>query len=295
MESQRFRFGLFEFDCASGELRREGVLVRLQSQPAQVLACLILHAGQITPREELFRTVWGDQTFVDFERGLNFCIAQIRLALGDDSAAPRYIQTIPRRGYQFIAPVQRIADQRIADPAAPVIPVRPSLPSSSRAIRWLFAAGLLLAVGLGWEYWRSFRHALRVPPIVAVVRFDNETGDDTLTPFSDGLTDTVVEQLTSLSEGRYGVIGNARVLRLAREQRDLNAISTTLHAEYVILGQVQGSASHTRILAHLIHMPDQTHLWVARFDSSIADPLAAESNFSRRIAQQFSPRLAKAP
>jgi DNA-binding winged helix-turn-helix (wHTH) protein/TolB-like protein len=290
MESERFRFGLFEFDCASGELRREGALVRLQSQPAQVLACLIQHAGEITSREELFRTVWGDQTFVDFERGLNFCIAQIRLALGDDATAPRYIQTIPRRGYQFIAPVQRIAG-----PATHVIPVRASLRSSSRVVQWLCAAGLLLAVGLGWEYWRSFRHASRVPPIVAVVRFDNETGDATLTSFSDGLTDSVVEQLTALSGGRYGVVGNARVLRLGRDQRDLNAISHTLHAEYVILGQVQGSASHARILAHLIHMPDQTHLWVARIDSSIADPLAAEGNFSKQIAQQFSPRLAKAP
>src|SRR5271168_2139325 len=108
MNSGRFRFGLFEFDTAAGELRREGMLVRLQAQPAQVLSRLIERVGEVVTREELHRAVWGGETFVDFERGLNFCIGQIRAALGDDSTTPRYIRTIPRRGYQFIAPVEQI-------------------------------------------------------------------------------------------------------------------------------------------------------------------------------------------
>ena len=99
MKTGRFRFGLFEFDTATRELRREGVLVRLQSQPAQVLSCLIEQDGQVVSRESLRETVWGTGTFVDFERGLNFCIAQIRSALNDDSTSPRYVRTVPKRGY----------------------------------------------------------------------------------------------------------------------------------------------------------------------------------------------------
>src|SRR5437660_2952088 len=107
MSAEQFRFGVFEFHRASRELRRHGMLVRLQAQPAQVLACLLERAGEVVSREELRQAVWQEGTFVDFERGLNFCIAQIRAALNDNAAEPRYVRTIPKRGYQFIAPVTR--------------------------------------------------------------------------------------------------------------------------------------------------------------------------------------------
>src|SRR5215469_7713231 len=107
MTADQFRFGIFEFDRASQELRREGVLVRLQSQPAQVLGCLLEYAGEVVSREELRQAVWQDHTFVDFERGLNCCIAQIRAALKDSAIEPRFIRTIPKRGYQFFPPVTR--------------------------------------------------------------------------------------------------------------------------------------------------------------------------------------------
>ena len=122
MPSGKFRFGLFTFDVVTRELRREHILVHLQSQPAQVLGCLIERAGQVVSREELRNAVWGNGTFVDFDRGLNFCITQIRSALGDDPAGPTYIQTLPKRGYQFIAPV---TDQQTAVRSSLVIdPVR---------------------------------------------------------------------------------------------------------------------------------------------------------------------------
>ncbi len=104
----RARFGLFEFDAAAGELTREGVPVRLQPQPARVLAILVAHAGEVVTRDTLRQEVWNDGTFVDFERGLNFCIAQIRSAVGDSADSPRFIETLPRRGYRFIAPVERL-------------------------------------------------------------------------------------------------------------------------------------------------------------------------------------------
>src|ERR1700732_1498727 len=101
----RVRFGVFDFDTASGELRRDGVPVRLQPQPAEVLAILVARAGEIVTREALRQALWGPETFVDFDRGLNFCVAQIRAALGDSADAPRFIRTLPKRGYQFMGPV----------------------------------------------------------------------------------------------------------------------------------------------------------------------------------------------
>jgi TolB-like protein len=103
----------------------------------------------------------------------------------------------------------------------------------------------------------------------------------------------VVERLSALSNGRYGVIGNARILRLPREQRDLTAIGTSLNAKYVVLGQVQSDGDKTRILAHLIHLPDQVHVWVVRTDGrTLADPLTLETELAQKIGDQFSMRVA---
>jgi DNA-binding winged helix-turn-helix (wHTH) protein/TolB-like protein len=291
METERSRFGLFEFDAASLELRREGVLVRLQSQPAQVLAFLIKHADEIVSRDDLRKAVWGDKTFVDFEGGLNFCISQLRSALQDDSARPVYIRTVPKSGYQFIAPVQRISTPR------------PEQPKVEDAKRWSFAgrkATLALALGVlaglaffGYRF-RSVQSASRAP-ILAVLRFDNETPDPRFTQFSDALTDNVVEQLTSQSRGGYRVIGNAQILRLPREQRDLKAIASSLHAGYVVLGQVQAYGTEVRILAHLIRLSDQTHIWVVRMDRPLVDPLSLQSEAASKIAAEFSALMSADP
>jgi DNA-binding winged helix-turn-helix (wHTH) protein/TolB-like protein len=294
MDSARFRFGLFEFDTASRELRRDGVLIRLQSQPAQVLSCLIAQAGQVVSREDLRLAVWGSETFVDFERGLNFCIAQIRSALGDDSTNPRYVRTIPKRGYQFIAPVDRIfiaPDQISTSPERTEADPRPRKFPTKGLV--LSCALIVLALAFYAGYQMRFRQQSKQSPIVAVVRFDNETGDASMMRFSDGLTDSLVEQLTALSRQRYGVVGNAKILRLPRDQRDLQAISRSIDARYVVLGQVQAFGAQTRILAHLIRLPDQTHLWVARMDRSSADPLSVELEVAQKIAANFSKLIVK--
>lgn len=289
MEHARFRFGLFEFDAATRKLRREGVLVRLQSQPAQALACLIERADQVVSREDLRKAIWGDETFVDFDRGLNFCISQIRSALKDDSAEPAYIRTIPKSGYQFVAPVQRILEHPAEPPKTQASPHRLF---SGRTAALALAATVVLAF-MAYRF-RSIPGANQ-PPILAVARFDNETGAPGVTDFSDALTDNIVEQLISQSSGRYRVIGNAQILRLPRERRDLKSIASSLHADYVVLGQVQSNGAQVRILAHLIRSSDQTHIWVARMDSALVDPLSLESEAARKIAAEFSPRVAADP
>lgn len=291
--SGRYRFGSFEFDTASLELRRAGVLVRLQSQPAQVLSCLIMQAGQVVSREVLCEAVWHAETFVDFERGLNFCIAQIRSSLADDSTDPRYVRTIPKRGYQFIAPVEQVLLPSVdVIPPSPEQTVEDSGRSRLPAKRWALSCALiLLVIGFYAGYRMRSAPPSKQPPIVAIARFDNDTGDASMTRLSDGLTDSLVEQLTSLSHQRYGVVGNAQILRVPRDQRDLEAISRSIAARYVVLGQVQGFGSQTRILAHLIRLPDQTHIWVTRMDHSSADPLSLESDVAQKIASDFSRRI----
>jgi DNA-binding winged helix-turn-helix (wHTH) protein/TolB-like protein len=291
MDSGRYRFGVFEFDAETLELRRQGAIVHLQSQPARVLACLIENSERTVTREELRAAIWGNETFVDFERGLNFCISQIRSAVGDDSARPIYIQTLPKRGYQFIAPVEFLAREIVPQeipaeiPKAPV-PSRRGWMIAGVAVILLSTAGFAVA-----HFWHNGANAKGLP-IVAVVRFDNETGDPAVTRFSDGLTDNVVERLTALSNSRYEVIGNARILRGPREERDLNAIARELHAKYIVLGQIQSDHDSTRILAHLIRMPEQVHVWVVRADHQTLDnPLALETELSQRIGDQFSSRV----
>src|ERR1700689_1641526 len=123
-----FRFGVFEVDTASGELRKSGVRLRLQDQPFQVLVLLLARAGEIVTREELRQKLWPADTFVDFDHGLNTAVNKLREALGDSASSPRFIETLARRGYRFIAPVQsgarstpRIdAEQGVAPPAAPL-------------------------------------------------------------------------------------------------------------------------------------------------------------------------------
>ena len=219
MTLERFRFGTFEFDPAKTELRRDGILVHLQSQPARVLQLLVSRAGQIISRDHLRAAIWGEETFVDFERGLNVCIAQIRSVLGDESTSPRFIRTVPRRGYQFIHPVERIA--------VPAIPEK-SEPIEGRVFPWrIFAACLaaivILIVAVAFQFRRPGESDS--PVIVAVTPFDNETGDSGINSFCNDLTDTLVQQLTASGQDHYQVIGNASVLRVPREQRNLLQIA----------------------------------------------------------------------
>jgi TolB-like protein/DNA-binding winged helix-turn-helix (wHTH) protein len=282
MSQGRFCFGLFQFDTESLDLLRDGTLVHLQRQPKNLLLYLVRNADRTVSRQELKTAIWGDQTFVDFERGLNFCISQIRSALSDDAASPTYIRTVARQGYRFIAPV-KLVPAVASDPTV-------ALGHWSRQHTLLAALVVLLAfLALAGGLIVRVRSSKRT--VVAVVRFDNETGDPAMTRFSDGLTDTFVERLTSLSSGRYAVIGNANTLRGPRDKRDLSAIARSLQADYIILGQVQAYGGQTRVLAHLIHMPEQTHVWVTRIDRSLTNPLDLESEVAERIASDFASPL----
>jgi TolB-like protein len=235
--------------------------------------------------------LWSDDTFVDFDRSLNFCVAQVRSALRDDSVQPVYLRTIPKRGYQFIAPVQRVLPDSPAPRPELQLSKAPTVSGKSATLAVGAVILALLVVAIVYAHLHRRVPAAAPAPIVAVVRFDNESGDPHLDQFSDALTDTVVEQLTHGAQGRFQVIGNALALRGPRDQRDLNAIATSLHASYVVLGQVQSSDGKIRVLAHLIRMPEQTHVWVVRMDRTLDNPMNVESEAAQKIASEFSARL----
>jgi DNA-binding winged helix-turn-helix (wHTH) protein/TolB-like protein len=292
--ARTFRFGVFLFDAVRFDLRRDGRSVKLQRQPAQVLAVLLERAGQMVGRDELRRAVWGDDTHVDFDRGLNFCIAQIRTALADDAASPRYLRTLPKKGYEFICPVEVVEVVEVVEAVeggdAVDVTVRPLSRFRGRRRLVLSATALaIVAAAAGFAYLRHARQPTR--PIVAIVRFDNETGEPALTRFSDYLTDTLIVQMSETEAGRYDVVGNAAILRVARERRDLRAIASSLGASYVVLGQLQRDTGGMRVLGHLIRLPEQTHVSVARLEDVKMQTLAETSEIASRISETFARRL----
>jgi DNA-binding winged helix-turn-helix (wHTH) protein/TolB-like protein len=268
-------FGAFSFDTDTRELRRNGEIVKLQSQPAQVLAVLVEHAGQVVTRDALRQAIWGDDTFVDFDKGLNFAIAQVRTALGDSAEAPTFIRTFPKRGYQFIGD------------AAPS--VQPRRPVSASLVVAVAAAVLVIAALSAVGFW-SARATSTPARTIAVLRFDNQTGLADYDRYAQDVTDALVGELTASGEGKFSIIGNAAVLRLPRDQRDIVKIGATLKAGYIVLGQVQREGEKVRVLAHLIRLPEQTHLWVTRVEG-VPSELTPPAGLAQRISREFLRKL----
>jgi DNA-binding winged helix-turn-helix (wHTH) protein/TolB-like protein len=280
-------FGPFSFDTVTRELRRDGDIVKLQSQPAQVLAVLIEHAGDIVTRDALRTAIWGDDTFVDFDKGLNFAIAQVRTALGDSADAPRYVRTFPKRGYQFIAPVESETRLQGAQGSSPEGPR-----SVDRARRYgLVAAAAIVVLALIGGVWNWIARSADGPAnTIAVARFDNQTGLADYDRYAQDLTDALVAELTASGTGRFAIIGNAASLRAPRDRRDLVAIGDSLKAGYIVLGQVQREGDRVRVLAHLIRLPEQKHLWVTRVEA-VPSELTPPAGLAQRISTEFLGKL----
>lgn len=274
----RHQFGVFEFDSDSGELRKNGRVSALEPQPAKALALLVLRAGEVVSREEIRDAVWGRDTHVDFDRGLAYCVSQVRSALGDSAENPRFVQTIPKRGFKFIAPVETSIDAYSgqAKPGPRRVPIR--------QLSWL-AVVIVFAVGSLWLA-RAY-NGQRV--LIAVSVFDNETGAAEYDRPVAGLSDLVVEHLTKIDPDRIGVIGNAAILRQPRNIRNLKAIGDNIKADYVLLGQLQKGESGLRFITHFIRLQDGAHLKANRLTVSGPDLAGLEAavvdEFERAVRQ----------
>jgi DNA-binding winged helix-turn-helix (wHTH) protein/TolB-like protein len=264
-----YRFGVFEFDADSVELRKSGRVVALEPQPSKALAALLAKGGDVVSRDELRDAVWGPDTHVDFDRGLAYCLSQIRAALGDSGENPRFVQTIPKRGYKFIAPL--VADREPAPSPKPQPASPQSQTPSPRILLLSIGAFFVIALAVGALFLWTLKGDNAVT-VIAVSVFDNETGSPEYDRPVAALSDLVVERLSKIDPMRVSVIGNAPVLRQPRNIRNLKAIEENVKADYVLLGQLQRGEDGLRFITHFIRLKDETHLKANRLP--VADNLA---------------------
>src|SRR5260370_21524220 len=222
IEGEIVRFGTFELDVRNNELRGAGVLIKLSPQSLRVLRFLAENAGRICTREEIQEEIWGNEVYVDFDRGLNVCIAQIRSALNDDSEAPRFIQTVPRRGYKFVAPVEQTPTPVAADKP----PQR-----SSRSLLPMWIGGLVL-VCAGTAAWLWRPRPVEQRTMLAVLPFENLTQVADDGQVIDGLADELITQFGTIQPQRLGVIGRTSDLRFSGRNPGLPQIRRDRSVEY---------------------------------------------------------------
>lgn len=247
----RIRFGTFEVDTRSGELHRKGSRVKLQAQPFQVLALLLERPGEVVTREELTGQLWPENTFVDFERGLNKAVNKLREALRDDAEKPRFIETLPQRGYRFIAEISASAR-----PSTMISEERDALPSPIPA---------------------------RIDSI-AVLPLDNHSGDPAQEYFSDGMTEELISAISRISSLR--VISRTSVMTYKGTRKSLPAIARELRVDAVVEGSVARSGDKVRVTAQLIYARDDRHLWAARYERELRDVLQLQAEIAQDIASQ---------
>ena len=292
--TERVQFGVFELDLQNAELRKSGVKVKLQEQPLKILQTLLENPGQIVTREELRGRIWPANTFVEFDQGLYNAMARLRDALGDASENPRFIQTVARRGYKFIAPVTLPAGESSSE----ISPKR-EVSRWAWAHRWissvlagLLGGALLLVVVFGFdvagarEWLYSRTHPVRS---LAVLPLENLSGDPEQEYFADGMTDELITTLAEL--GNFRVVSRTSVMRFKKVSKPLAQVARELNVDAVVEGTVERVGSRVRIRVQLIHADTDRHLWAQTYDRELRDTLLLQSEAARDIAQQIQLRL----
>lgn len=284
------RFGAFEIDLRTGELRKHGLKIKLQDQPFQVLRLLLERSGEIVTREELRSKLWLDNTFVDFDVGLNTAIKRLREALGDSADSSHYVETLPRKGYRFIAAVEPIED------AAPV-PVpeigKPQPIPPSRRVRRYWAGAISVAVLLLLTNIGSLRQRLHPAPLsiqsIAVLPLENLSGDTAQEYFVDGMTDALTTDLGKI--GKLRVVSKTSMMRYKGTKKSLQEIGRELDVDALVEGSVSRSGDRVRINANLVQVSPEKHLWADSFESNIRNVLDLQDDASRAIASAIQVRL----
>jgi Predicted integral membrane protein len=271
-------------DLASGELRKDGIRVKLQEQPFQVLVALLERPQEVVTREELQNRLWSGDTATDFDRGLNKAISRLRDALGDDAANPRFIGTLPQRGYRWLAPVESLASN--VSPAVATEQGRRAIPRRGL----LYLGGSLIAAPIvGVVAYRSFG---RFPKIhsIAVLPLENVSSDPGQEYFSEGMTEELTAEISRITSLR--VISRTSVMRYkSGARKSVPEIARELNVDAIVEGTVALSGSRVRITAELIQARDERHLWSERYERDLADILFLQSEVARRIAREIRIQL----
>jgi TolB-like protein/DNA-binding winged helix-turn-helix (wHTH) protein/Flp pilus assembly protein TadD len=302
-QATRLCFGPFEADLRSGELRKHGVRLKLQDQPFQVLALLLEHAGDVVTREELRQRLWPADTFVDFDTGLNSAVKKLRDVLADSADEPRYIETIPRRGYRFIAPLvdpnPATALSSVPEPGLhPAHETASSLPAGSVVAsaesffftrsRLLFrAAALLLLLVAGFLVYRNIGAGGKKQTAIkslAVLPLKNLSGDASQDYLADGMTEALIGRLAGIHDLR--VISRTSVMRYKDTKEALPEIAKTLGVDAIVEGSVIRDGNRIRVHAQLIRAATDEHFWSEAYDRELSDVLTLQSDVAHSIAQK---------
>jgi TolB-like protein/DNA-binding winged helix-turn-helix (wHTH) protein/Tfp pilus assembly protein PilF len=310
------RFGVFEFDFRSRELRKHGIRIKLQEQPCQILAFLLERRGEMVTREELQRQLWPSDTFVDFDHSLNTAVMRLREALNDSSESPRFIETLPRRGYRFVAPLEersapatdttslQSGEEKSSQAALPqesltLSPLSKVLPGTSVrkvargrrpqvALAVVLLAVIALAGGLGFRYLRKpsvvTAHPKQITSIV-VLPLENLSADKDQAYFADGMTDELIANLAKIRSLR--VISRTSAMGYKGTHKTLSEIARDLNVDAVVEGTVLRSGDRVRITAELVQVATDRHLWADTYESQFGDVLTLQSQVASAIVNEI--------
>jgi TolB-like protein/DNA-binding winged helix-turn-helix (wHTH) protein/Flp pilus assembly protein TadD len=309
-------FGSFQVGLYSGELCKHGLKIRLQHHSFQVLTLLLERAGQVVTREELHQKLWPEDTFVDFDAGLNTAIKRLRDALNDSAESPRFVETVPRRGYRFIAPIAGGANVPIIDPkpraselasesvSLPAVPPAENLTDKTRPwaekgrrtrpvilafvpaailLMTLTAAFLLDLGGVRKLLW--FNTASSPIRSIAVLPLENLSGDVTQDYFTDGITDALTTDLAQIRALR--VISRTSAMQYKSTKKSLTLIGSELSVDAIVEGTVTRIGERVRVTTQLIDARSDRHLWAETYEDNLGDILALQSEVARAIANQI--------
>jgi TolB-like protein/DNA-binding winged helix-turn-helix (wHTH) protein/Flp pilus assembly protein TadD len=306
------RFGAFEVSFDSGEMRRAGMRIRVQQQPLKLLQVLLERPGEVVSREQLRNRLWDNESFGDFDQAVNIAIGKLRSALGDSAENPRYIETLPKRGYRFIAEVSIVdsdgqtgglvtphpnfPDQASVsndlNPATPNAPLQIAAEAdAAKRRRWSplqitlgTALGLVLSIlavllTLSWVHRPTGIRSLAVLPL------DNFSGDASQDYFADGMTDELITDLAKIRALR--VVSRTSVMMYKGTRKPLPEIARELNVDAVVEGSVFRSGDQVRITAQLIQVPADRHLWADSYQGNVRDTLAVQNQVARAIAEEI--------
>ncbi|MGE5735784.1 MAG: TPR end-of-group domain-containing protein [Acidobacteriota bacterium] len=304
--SRILRFGPFETEVQAGELRKRGLKVRLQDQPFQILVMLLERPGELVTRQEIHQKLWPADTFVGFDHGLNNAINRLREALGDSAETPRFIETLPKKGYRFIGQVTGDGPSAQAEyqppegtPVAKPVPIPGNIEEVPNArprfvvttLVFCFALALAAIAFLGWRRIRAGLAPVAGHVMLAVLPFQNLSGDPSQDYFSDGLTEEMIAQLGALSPDQLGVIARTTTMAYKHSSKSVQQIGTELGVGYVLESSVRRDGDQVRISVQLIRVQNQVHVWAHSYDRHISHSIELQEEVAKAVAEQIEVKL----
>ena len=292
----------------AGELRKHGLKIKLHDQPFKVLTLLLEHPGEVVTREQICQHLWPADTFVDSETGLNSAVMRLRDALGDSADHPRFVETLPRRGYRFLAAVETVDSvgreiQKSISNAPPADPrgshsdtkgtsievLRPEMGRTAGARRPLWIATLTVLLGIfATATWLVIRH-LGKPYTIAVLPLKNLNSEPGSDYFSDGLTDDIINRLSVID----GLQVKSRTSSFLFKEKplDVQTIGEQLGASFIVEGSALRSGDRLRVNVRLIRVADDVSLWSGQYDRDLQDVFAVQNEISRSIVNELRLKL----